>query len=155
MSDIRVYHSFRSPYSRLGVHLIARAGLDVELIPFTGPPDGVEFLDPVASKPKREYYMMDAPRMTMRLGLPIMPPKPFDVDMGPSYMASIAASNDGFGIPYAIAVYDARWGEGKDISDLDVLKSCAEEVGWSGEACRKISRRAFHSQGHEKTSRDD
>ena len=36
MPDIRVYFSFRSPYSRLGLHLIDRAGLDVELIPFTG-----------------------------------------------------------------------------------------------------------------------
>ncbi len=43
MSKIRVYHSFRSPYSRLGLHKVSRAGLDVELIAFTGPPEGTPF----------------------------------------------------------------------------------------------------------------
>ena len=52
MPDIRVYFSFRSPYSRLGLHLIDRAGLDVELIPFTGPPDGAPFVDPSANPAK-------------------------------------------------------------------------------------------------------
>ena len=134
MSDIRVYHSFRSPYSRLGLHVIDRAGLDVELIPFTGPPNGVAFNDPGANKPKLAYYAVDAPRMAMRMGLPISRPDPFEVDLAPSYKAAIAASHDGCGLAFAIAVSDARWGEGKNISELDVLKACAEKIGWSADA---------------------
>lgn len=133
MSDIRFYHSFRSPYSRLGLHLVERAGLDVELIPFTGPPEGVPFNDPVQNPPKLAYYMHDIPRMTMRMGLPIQPPNPFDVDMIPSYKAGIAASAEGVGMAFALAVSDARWGEGLNVSDLAVLKQCAEKVGWSGD----------------------
>lgn len=134
MPDIRVYHSFRSPYSRLGLHVIHRAGLDVELIPFTGPPEGSKFDDPVANKPKLAYYQLDAPRMTMRMGLPITPPNPFEVDLVASYKAAVAADHAGKGLAYAISVSDARWGEGKDISDISVLKDCAEKVGWSAGA---------------------
>lgn len=137
MSPIRVYHSFRSPYSRLGLHVIHRAGLDVELIPFSGPPENSAFNDPVANAPKLEYYRQDVPRMTMRMGLPIMPPNPFDVDLMPSYKAAVAADADGFGMAYALAVSDARWGEGKNISEMDVLKECADKAGWSAEAAEK------------------
>ncbi len=134
MSSIRVYHAFRSPYSRLGLHIIDRAGLDVELIPFTGPPDGVSFSDPTASKPKLSYYGIDAPRMTMRMGLPIMRPSPFDVDFGPANKAAVAAARDGKGLAFALGVADARWGEGKNISDMSVLEACAEQCGWSADA---------------------
>lgn len=131
MTGIRVYHSFRSPYSRLGLHIIKRAGLDVELIPFTGPPEGNRFDDPAQNKAKLAYYMLDIPRMTMRLGLPIQPPEPFDVDLMPAYKASIAASHDNVGLPFALAVSDARWGAGRNVSDMDVIRQCAEDCGWS------------------------
>ena len=131
MTDIRVYHSFRSPYSRLGLHLIKRAGLEVALIPFTGPPKGNGFDDPVQNKAKLAYYMFDIPRMTMRLGLPIQPPDPFEVDMLPSYKAAVAASHDGLGLPFALAVSDARWGAGRNVADMDVIRQCAEDSGWS------------------------
>jgi 2-hydroxychromene-2-carboxylate isomerase len=134
MKPIRVYHSYRSPYARLGLHILDRAGLDAELIPFTGPPEGNQFDDPVANKLKLAYYMLDVPRMTMRMGLPIKPPTPFEVDMAPAYKASVAASRDGKGLPFALAVADARWGEGKDVSDMAVLKACAEKCGWDASA---------------------
>lgn len=134
MSDIRVYHSFRSPYSRLGLHLIDRAGLKVTLIPFTGPADDVPFSDASQNKLKMSYFMQDVPRMTMRLGLPISAPNPFDVDFAPSYKAAVAADIDGFGMAFALAVSDARWGEGKNIAELETLKACAEKIGWSAAA---------------------
>jgi len=137
MTPIRLYHSFRSLYSRLGLHKIARAGLDVELIPFTGPPEGVAFNDPGANPAKLAYYREDVARITMRLGLPIKPPDPFDVDLVPSYNAAVAAHTDGFGMAFALAVSDARWGKGENISDLDVLKTCAVDIGWHGEGVDK------------------
>ncbi len=136
MSEIRVYHGFRSPYSRLGLHIIERAGLDVELIPFTGPPDGVAFSDPVANRPKLAYYSIDAPRMTMRMGLPISRPSPFDVDYTPANKALTAAARDGHALSFAIAVSDARWGEGKNISKVDLLAACAEKAGWTADAVK-------------------
>ena len=133
MEKPRIYYAFRSPYSRLGLHLIKQAGLDVELIPFTGPPDGIAFSDPVANPAKLAYYLQDAPRMTMRMGLPVARPKPFEADFTPANNAAITAELDGKGLDFAIAVSDARWGEGRDVSDFDVLKECAQAIGWAAD----------------------
>lgn len=137
VASTRVYHSFRSPYSRLGLHKVARAGLAVDLIPFTGPPEGTPFSDPVASKAKLAYYREDVARMTMRMDLPIMPPNLFEVDLVPPYKAAIAADADGLGMAFALAVCDARWGEGRNIADMNVLKDCAEKIGWNGDAVER------------------
>lgn len=136
MTKPRVYFAFRSPYSRLGLHVVQRAGLDVDLIPFTGPPDGVAFSDPFASQPKLVYYLQDAPRMAARMGLPISPPKSFDINYAPAYRAAIAADRDGAGLAFATAVSDALWGFGRDISDQAVIDACADECGWNANAAR-------------------
>ena len=125
----RVYHSFRSPYSRLGLHRVARAELDIDLIPFTGPPNGVPFNDPVQNKPKLAYYAMDAPRMTIKMGLPIAMPDPFDVDFDFANRALVLASRSGNGLQFALAVSDARWGAGKNVAQLPVLEECARAAG--------------------------
>lgn len=130
MTGIRVYHGFRSPYSRLGLHMLARARLTAEIIPFTGPPEGDRFDDPMENRLKLSYYFHDAPRMTMRLGLPMRPPAPFDVDVTAANKAAVAAELDGKGLAFALAVSDARWGKGRDISDLSLLQKCAGEAGW-------------------------
>jgi len=130
MSKPRVYHSFRSPYSRLGLHLLAKHSIDIELIPFTGPPKGVEFQDPVKNKAKLAYYGMDVSRMTMRMGLPIVRPNPFDVDFSLANRVLVAASRNGKALVFALAAADARWGEGKNVSEVSVLEECVEKIGW-------------------------
>ena len=137
MSSIRVYYAFRSPYSRLGLHIIDRAGLEVELIPFSGPPGDQGFDDPMANKLKLAYYNEDVPRMSAHMGLRVSLPRPFDVDWTPSYKAAVAADQNGLGLPFALAVSDARWGEGKDVSDMAVLEECARQVDWDPEEVNK------------------
>ncbi len=135
MTNIRVYYGFRSPYSRLGLHKISRAGLAVDLIPFTGPPEGESFSDPTKNPSKLAYLMMDVPRMSIAMKLPIMPPNPFEVDYRAANRAAMLAEREGKGLAFALAISDARWGEGKDISDLNVIEACADKAGWSaGEA---------------------
>ena len=130
---VRIYFGVRSPYSRLGLHKAARANLDercdLTLIPFTGPAGGAAFLDPTDSPPKLGYTMEDAPRMTLRMGLPITPPNPFEVDYAPSNRAFYAARAAGRGLAFAVAISDARWGEGRDVSDPAVIAECARAAG--------------------------
>jgi len=133
MTEIRIYSGVRSPYSRLGMHIIKRARLTVEVIPFTGPPKGVPFQNPTDSPLKLAYIMEDAPRMAARMGLEMRPPSVRDPDFKPANLAQLAASRDGFGISFACAIADARWGQARDISDVDVLAQCADDIGWSGE----------------------
>jgi len=74
--------------------------------------------------------------MTMRMGLSITRPNPFDVDFGPANKGAIAAMRDGKGLAFTLGVADARWGEGKNVSDMSVLEACAEQCGWSADALR-------------------
>ena len=130
--DPRCYFGFRSPYSRLGLHKLARAGFDGELIAFTGPPeDAGGFADPAANKYKRDYYVHDVIRMTARMKLPLALPDPFDVDWAPANRAFQAAKRDGAAMAFALSVSDARWGDGKDVSDPLVLAECAVRSGWA------------------------
>ena len=132
MSPPICFFAFRSPYSRLGLHKLARAGVEPELHPFLGPPDGVAFDSPTANALKRAYYAHDVMRLCMRMGLPIALPKPFDVDFAPANRAFFAARAEGAGLAFALAVCDARWGEGRDVSDPAVLEDCAATIGLKG-----------------------
>ncbi|MEM6538407.1 MAG: DsbA family protein [Pseudomonadota bacterium] len=135
VTDIpRVYHSFRSPYSRLGLHIVKRHNLKVRVVPFDGPPEGNAFQNPTDNPLKLKYYLEDVPRMTLRMGLRIRPPASFDVDFSPANKALTAAELSGVGLDFAIAVADARWGYGKDISDVEVVKGAAEKINWSAES---------------------
>ena len=133
-TELRVYFAFRSPYSRLGLHKVAKAGLaekiGVRCLPFTGPAGGAPFLDPTGSPPKLAYYAEDAPRMTARLGLPFQFPQPFEIGMADAANAAFyAADAAGRGLAFALAASDARWGEGKDLTDDAVLSACAAAAG--------------------------
>ncbi len=131
--ELRIYFGFRSPYSRLGLHKVVRADLPkiipTRCIPFTGPAGGAAFFDPLSSPPKLAYYAEDAPRMAARMDLGTQLPDPFDVSMTRANKAFLAADKLGKGLPFALAVSDARWGEGKNISDIEVLTSCAVASG--------------------------
>ncbi|MEO0549178.1 MAG: DsbA family protein [Pseudomonadota bacterium] len=129
MPDTRMYHAFRSPFSRLGLHMLINAGVEFELVPIITWPDGMTFSDPVANPIKRDYVAFDAFRMTGRMGLPIALPDPFEVDYTPATRVQAKAREVGKDITFAKAVSDARWGEGKNISDLNVLAECAEATG--------------------------
>jgi len=131
-SGARCYFGFRSPYSRLGLHKLARARFEGELIAFTGPPeDAGGFADPTANRYKREYYVHDVLRMTAWMKLPLALPDPFDVDWAPANRAFQAAKRDGAAMAFALSISDARWGDGLDISDPQVLAECAVRSGWA------------------------
>lgn len=131
-SPLRCYFAFRSPYSRLGLHKLARAGFDGDLIVFTGPPEDAPFNDPTANKYKLAYYQQDVFRMTVRMGLPLALPDPFDPDYRLANLSFIAAQKAGKGLAFALAVSDARWGAGKTISEADVLAEAAQTADWAG-----------------------
>lgn len=128
----RCYFAFRSPYSRLGLHKLAKSGVEAELIAFTGPPEDAPFADPTANKYKLAYYQQDVLRMTWRMSLPIALPDPFDVDFTAANRAFIAADKAGHGLAFALAISDARWGQGKDVSDIAVIGAAAKAAGWAG-----------------------
>lgn len=139
LTSPRCYFAFRSPYSRLGLHKLARAGFDGDLVVFTGPPEDAEFADPTRNKYKLAYYQQDVFRMTLRMGLPLALPDPFDPDYRLANLSFIAAQKAGKGLAFALAVSDVRWGEGKDISEAVVLAEAAKTADWTGFDAEAIS----------------
>lgn len=128
----RCYFGFRSPYSRLGLHKLARAGFDGEVLAFLGPPkDAGGFADPTANKYKLAYYQHDVFRMTMLMELPLAVPAKFDLDWAIPHAAFMAANRAGKGFAFALAGSDARWGKGLDLSDWAVLETCAASAGFA------------------------
>ncbi len=142
MKEIRVYSGVRSPYSRLGMHIIQRSGIEarselkVSVVPFLAPPNGVPFANPTDNPLKLAYIMADAPRMSKRLGLEMAMPEIMDPDYKPAQLAQFAATGAGHGVDFACAIGDARWGKGLDISDLNVLADCATQIGWCASAMK-------------------
>lgn len=131
MSQPIVFFAFRSPYSRLGLHKLKRAGIAATPVPFTGPPDGAPFFNPTDSKPKLEYYLEDIPRMTARMDLPLGFPDPFEIRGDLPLRAFHWADRQGQGFDFALAASDARWGDGKDLADHGVLTAIAGGLGLS------------------------
>jgi 2-hydroxychromene-2-carboxylate isomerase len=41
-------------------------------------------------------------------------------------------TNAGHGLAFALAISDARWGEGKNVSDPAVIANAATAAGWEG-----------------------
>ena len=133
---LRIYFGFRSPYSRLGLHKVAalETAVPITLLPFTGPAQGAAFLDPTGSPPKLAYYAEDAPRMTARMGLPFAFPQPFEIGAAErANRAFYAARGEGLGLAFALAASDARWGEGRDLTDAAVIEEVARGVGVRGD----------------------
>ncbi|MEL6364759.1 MAG: DsbA family protein [Pseudomonadota bacterium] len=125
----RCYFGFRSPFSRLGLHVLRRAGVQPDLHPFRRAANGGPFLNPTDNPAKRAYYRADAVRMTRRMDLPFALPKPFEIDFAPANHVFIHAKAAGVALEFAIAASDARWGEGRDISQPAVLADCLEVAG--------------------------
>lgn len=141
-NEIRVYYHPRSPYSRLGVHLLADRAIPCRAIPFTGPPEGVAFADPSQNPAKLAYFRQDIARMTARLGLPLQSPATMDPDFDLAIRAGIAAELAGNGLAFAHLISEARWGRGADVSDPSVVESCLEQAG-GGESDGRAVKRAY------------
>lgn len=123
------FFGFRSPYSRIGLAKLKAAGVRPEMIPFTGPPDGVPFFNPTDSQPKLEYYLEDIPRMTARAGLTLAFPDPFELTSRLPNLAFHFADLADKGFDFACAASEARWGEGQDLNRHDVLAGIAAGLG--------------------------
>jgi len=129
MTKPRAYFAFRSPYSRLGLYKLKPVAHQVDLLAFTGPPEGNDFQDPTQNAAKIAYVVQDVARLTAHAALPLAMPNPFDIDFAPALRAFVAADQEGKGFDFALAVSDARWGLGRDASDLSVLEECAAQCG--------------------------
>ena len=137
---VRYYFSFASPFAALADAridaLIERVGADLDPIPLVAPPpEPAEGIAAVLLEHKRSYQYEDAARWARKLALPwysSAPPRGL-VDALDASIGYYVAREKGTEGVYRNGVFRARWAEGRDIADRDVLRDCARDVGLSGD----------------------
>jgi 2-hydroxychromene-2-carboxylate isomerase len=131
---VKYYFAFPSPFAALADaridDLVARAGAELDPIPVV-PPQQPPATGVAAQLQefKLGYMFEDAARWARKLGLPWKEPEPRIVDTTDAAAGYYFARARGKERADRNAVFRARWGEGKNVSDRDVLAACAEQAG--------------------------
>ena len=122
--EVQYYFSFRSPYSWLALYrinvILDDLPVTIRLIPVFPPKDKENFM--LSDKNKVKYIVKDVSRIAKAYGLNMKWPKPFDTDWLSVHCAYIYAMEQGKGIPFSLAVYHARFVEGKDVGKENTMR---------------------------------
>jgi 2-hydroxychromene-2-carboxylate isomerase len=150
--QVKYYFAFQSPFAALADAridaLVAQAGAELVPIPIVPPPtDPPTGIAAQIAEFKRGYALEDAERWARKLGLPWHPPAQRLVDATDASAGHYCARDKGKERAYRNAVFRARWGEGRDIGDRDVLADCAVTAGLArGEFLEALSSRRYHDE---------
>jgi 2-hydroxychromene-2-carboxylate isomerase len=157
----RFYFSFRSPYSWLAYRDLMSDYPDVAQrltwIPFWEPDElsqrmlteaGASFPYVDMSRPKSHYILRDVRRLVTSRGLALTWP----VDREPwwevAHLAYLVARRYGAGPRFIARVYQARWEQGRDISDRDAIAAIGAELGLPpGELRAAVDNPAVRQEG--------
>ena len=137
MTDkLQFYFSFRSPYSWLAMYRInlirEKLPVELKLIPVFPAEDKEDVV--LSDQNKVKYIVKDINRVSSAYGFIIKWPKPFDTDWLAVHIAFIYAQEQGKGLPFCLALYNARFLEGKDIGDEQILRDVATVSGLEADA---------------------
>jgi 2-hydroxychromene-2-carboxylate isomerase len=87
-------------------------------------------MSPVAIPAKGKYMLEhDLPRFAGLYGVPLNFNPFFPINTLNLMRGAVAALQEGFFEPYIDALFDAVWVDGKDLGDLEVVKSVLESAG--------------------------
>lgn len=126
---VRMYFAFRSPYSWMATERIAQEGIEIDPVAFIMPPADTPPPNPISSPAKGAYVARDVVRLSKRLGFAFVLPDPFDIDFSrPNNVFQLAKEEDR-ALAFMLAAYRARFVEGRNISEDDVLCDIAVEAG--------------------------
>jgi 2-hydroxychromene-2-carboxylate isomerase len=130
-NTIRLYFSFRSPYSWLAVFrapaTLGPTGLSIEYIPVFPPPDFPN--DPARVPAKLEYIREDIERQARAYGLVAAPLAKLDCEWIKPHAAFMYALDQARGHEFALEVFAARFSRSQDIGDDTVIAQCATNAG--------------------------
>ena len=79
---------------------------------------------------KGRYMMADLQHWAQFYGVPVTPPENFPANSVRALRAALVADELGCGDAFALAIMQAYWGQGRDISQPDVLADVARSVGF-------------------------
>ncbi|MFB3091559.1 MAG: 2-hydroxychromene-2-carboxylate isomerase [Gammaproteobacteria bacterium] len=132
MADkVQFYFSFRSPYSWLALYRISlihnELPVEIQLIPVFPSRDKDNVM--LSDQKKVKYIVKDVNRIATAYGLDMKWPESFDTDWLAVHIAYIYAAEQDKGIPFCLAVYHARFVEGKDVGDEMIMREISLACG--------------------------
>jgi len=136
---VRYFFAFVSPFAALADaridDLVAGTGAELVPIPIVPPQIGDPASGIAAQLPefRLSYGREDAARWARKLRLP-WKPHGAPVDATDASAGCYFAAAAGKERAYRNAVFRARWSEGRDIGDREVLADCAQRAGLSRQA---------------------
>lgn len=138
-NTLRLYFSFRSPYSYLGLyrfsHISHTIGCDYRLLPLVPSKEFTQ--QAVQSDHKLSYIREDLSRTFTAYGLEFKLPEPFDLDWIIPHAAFVYANSEGKGIEFALMAYYCRFCEGANLSRQEVLERIADDCGLDADSIIK------------------
>ena len=150
--QVQYFFAFPSPFAALAdarIDDLVR-GVGAELVPIPivppqqPPPEG---LAAQIQEFKASYSREDAERWARRLGLPWNAPEQGTVDSTDAVAGWYFAREKGAERAYRNAVFCARWAEGRDIGNHEVLADCAERAGLPrGEFLEALRKKQYHDE---------
>lgn len=153
--QVQYFFAFPSPFAALADaridDLVSQAGGELVPIPIVPPPAPPPTgIAAQLQEFKVSYLLEDAARWAKKLGVPWSPPplnpaRPLDTtDAAAGYYF---AREKGKERGYRNAVFRARWGEGRDIGDREVLADCALKAGLSrDEFLQALASKRYHEE---------
>jgi 2-hydroxychromene-2-carboxylate isomerase len=152
-TDVQYFFSFASPFAALADSriddLVEKAGANLVPIPVVPPQaDPPTGLAAQVQEFRVSYVIEDSARWAKRLGLHWNPapraPGQGAVDTTDASAGWYFARDRGKERAYRNAVFVARFGEARDITDLEVLADCAEKAGLSRTEFREAIDKKLH-----------
>lgn len=122
--------SFRSPYAWIAARWVLPqlpADFELQWRPFFPLPSFSNF--PPLLEAKTRYLVRDVMRLVEHYGGQVRFPGIADPNWAIPHCAFLEARERGRGPAFALAVFEARFGRGEDVSDDAVLEKAAVEVG--------------------------
>lgn len=149
---VAFYFAFSSPYAALASFrvddLVVQAGAEIDAVPVV--PPAAEPLSGLAAQLqefKMDYLREDAARWARKLHIPWKEPERGRVDATDATAGYLFARSKGVERDFRNAVFRARWCEGKDIADQDVLVECATDCRLSvNEFLQALRGRQYHQE---------
>ncbi len=140
IQSVRLYIDFISPYSWLALvdreRLLRRSKLklSVEPVVFSALLDASGLIGPVESATKRPNAILDAMRCAQALGRELVgpPQHPFRT-IEALRCAHLVSNEHGDRLRLCYALSNAAWGEGRDLTQPEVLVELVEREGFSSE----------------------
>lgn len=139
--DLRVYFSFRSPFSWFAFHRITTTGaLDwdrLDAVPIFPFGKGANLS---AGRAKSTYIRQDAERMAKAYGLPMKWPEGGDdPDWFPPHQIYLWARQQGKAAAFAREAFMVRFGRGLDLASDEVMRAAAAGAGLDGDEALTIA----------------